>query len=754
MFIRRHITKWSSFFLLFVFVFGFGETKAADNWSTISNGILHLHRQDVGDAGPRNIHVLKIDLRTPNLVIRPILAQDSWGSFLETTSSMAFRTGAVAAINGDYFGPSGPPEGTTIIFGTIYDVESYRRSTFALSDDNSQVDIGIWTSEASLPKWVYNAISGGTTILRNELYDFDPYNENFSDSFKAAKKGLQPRTGIAISEDKNTLLLAVVDGRQPGFSVGMTAEEFANLMIELGGFKGMDLDGGGSTTMVINEDVINKPSDDGVERSVANALGIFITDECHQLDWSTGMPYAGYGAPYDVFSPNKETSLAVECGDAFAKIKVGNDQQTLFQLIYKYGYYYRIDHWERYTLTPQGATYGGVWYEGTAETTIPLTTDELEQQNYAVAYICTWIGNSWKCGCRDSICSSSYWQLQTFGQPSSTAFSMTSMAESDVAEAQNSSVPPPPPPPPGNTPEIIVIEPNGGEIIPSGSTYTINWYAPAQAATFTLGFSTNMGKKWKKIESGITGTAYDWTVPAPNKNLMNCLIKVTAFDSAGKNIGGDKSDAPFAIEVLTLTTPNGGEAIASGSSYNVSWDTYDTQNPVDHVKIFCSTAGGKKKKKRKWKLMATEPGDPGISTCEFPVPKKNMTNCLIKAVAYDYTGAKVAEDQSDGPFTIEVASVISPNGGETLYGGDVVSIDWQTYQTVKEVAKVVLKYTFNGGKKWKTIETITGDNPGTYLWTVPAVPEEKDKCKVMVQLKDEKGKGIGFDTSDSYFAVF
>ena len=316
-----------------------------------------------------------------------------------------------------------------------------------------------------------------------------------------------------------------------------------------------------------------------------------------------------------------------------------------------------------------------------------------------------------------------------------------------------------------NPPIVSLITPNGGETIPSGSIYTIEWNADPLATSFNLQYSWKKGKKWQKwqmldtgvsatADPGISETAYDWTVPTPNKNLLNCLVKVTAFDSTGKKLGDDVSDAPFAIEVLTLTTPNGGEAIAAGSSYNVSWDTNDTQNPVDHVKIFCSTSGGKKKKKRKWKLMATESGDPGISTCEFPVPKKNMTNCLIKAVAYDYTGAKVAEDQSDSPFSIEVISVISPNGGETLYGGDVVSIDWQTHQTIKEVAKVVLKYSLKGGKKWKTIETITGDNPGTYPWTVPFVSVAKNKCKVVVQLKDEKGKGIGSDTSDSHFAVF
>ena len=130
----------------------------------------------------------------------------------------------------------------------------------------------------SLPDWVYNAISGGPTILRDGIYDWDPYNENFSEDFKLAKRARQPRTGAALSADGNTLILAVVDGRQPAISIGMTAEEFANLLIEMGGYTGMDFDGGGSTTMVINKTIVNSPSD-GAERSVANAFAVFSRDQ-------------------------------------------------------------------------------------------------------------------------------------------------------------------------------------------------------------------------------------------------------------------------------------------------------------------------------------------------------------------------------------------------------------------------------------------------------------------------------------------
>ena len=156
--IFRSFYKLVVYFLLpfSLFVSGYGELSAADIWSNIVGGIQHLHRQDIGSAGPRNIHVLKIDLRSRYPVIRPILAQNALGTYVETTSSMAVRTGAIAAINGDYFGSLGPSEGTTIISGKIYDIVAFPRSIFGVSNDNAQVDIGIWTSKSSLPSWDQN----------------------------------------------------------------------------------------------------------------------------------------------------------------------------------------------------------------------------------------------------------------------------------------------------------------------------------------------------------------------------------------------------------------------------------------------------------------------------------------------------------------------------------------------------------------------------------------------------------------------
>lgn len=80
-----------------------------------------------------------------------------------------------------------------------------------------------------------------------------------------------PRTAIGISRDGRKLYFAVVDGRQVG-SVGVTLDELANLMVRLGAYDAINLDGGGSSTMVVNGRIVNSPSDLTGERPVSNAI--------------------------------------------------------------------------------------------------------------------------------------------------------------------------------------------------------------------------------------------------------------------------------------------------------------------------------------------------------------------------------------------------------------------------------------------------------------------------------------------------
>ncbi len=81
-----------------------------------------------------------------------------------------------------------------------------------------------------------------------------------------------PRTAVGFTKDKKTVYLVTVDGRQPRLSVGLTLDELAEYMKNLGCWAALNLDGGGSTSMVVNGKVVNSPSDLLGPRTVANSL--------------------------------------------------------------------------------------------------------------------------------------------------------------------------------------------------------------------------------------------------------------------------------------------------------------------------------------------------------------------------------------------------------------------------------------------------------------------------------------------------
>jgi exopolysaccharide biosynthesis protein len=81
----------------------------------------------------------------------------------------------------------------------------------------------------------------------------------------------QPRTMAGIDRD-GRLLLVTVDGRQPGTSEGVTIEEGARLMRQLGAVDAMNLDGGGSSAMAVDGMLVNHPSDSTGERPIGDAV--------------------------------------------------------------------------------------------------------------------------------------------------------------------------------------------------------------------------------------------------------------------------------------------------------------------------------------------------------------------------------------------------------------------------------------------------------------------------------------------------
>lgn len=124
------------------------------------------------------------------------------------------------------------------------------------------------------PTWdgVVNALGGGPLIVANGKPIFRA-NEGFDQSQLSPRN---PRTAVGQRAD-GRLLLVAVDGRQPGYSVGMSNFELALAMMQLGAVTASALDAGGSTTMAFDGQLLNRPSDPGGERPVAESLVIAYT---------------------------------------------------------------------------------------------------------------------------------------------------------------------------------------------------------------------------------------------------------------------------------------------------------------------------------------------------------------------------------------------------------------------------------------------------------------------------------------------
>jgi hypothetical protein len=108
---------------------------------------------------------------------------------------------------------------------------------------------------------------GGFPLL---LRDGDPVLDRVPAIRAAFALERHPRSAIGVRRD-GTVLIVTVDGRQPGYSEGMTLPELTDLLVELGAVDALNLDGGGSTTLVVGGQVVNRPSDP-VERPVTNAV--------------------------------------------------------------------------------------------------------------------------------------------------------------------------------------------------------------------------------------------------------------------------------------------------------------------------------------------------------------------------------------------------------------------------------------------------------------------------------------------------
>ena len=136
-----------------------------------------------------------------------------------------------------------------------------------------RLDVSYEPVEGEPKSWLLaQDIVGGAGLLIRDGRDIEDWSiERFNPGFAENR---HPRTMIGTAAD-NTIWLVTVDGRQPELSVGMTFVELQALANRLGLVNALNLDGGGSTTMWVQGQVMNKPSDPTGPRKVSDALLVF-----------------------------------------------------------------------------------------------------------------------------------------------------------------------------------------------------------------------------------------------------------------------------------------------------------------------------------------------------------------------------------------------------------------------------------------------------------------------------------------------
>ncbi len=232
-----------------------------------------IHRETwVDPAIPARIHLVRIDLTSAEIALYATKESDRG----QTTSGFADLLSAQVAINGDAFSvsgyrPRGFAMGDSAAWSNTADDISTALLHFGRAGERSYVTIEppeTVLDSTTVPPGTQGAIAGRPLLVRAGTVEsqFD-CNDPVTLSCSRA-----PRTAVAVSQNGNTMWLAVVSGWQAG-SLGMTAAELATFLRARGAFAAVALDGGSSSTLVIDGSVVNAPSD-GIERTVANHLGI------------------------------------------------------------------------------------------------------------------------------------------------------------------------------------------------------------------------------------------------------------------------------------------------------------------------------------------------------------------------------------------------------------------------------------------------------------------------------------------------
>lgn len=198
------------------------------------------------------VHVADVQLSSIEY-LKTAFAQDTYGkNVTQSTSDMAAAHDAVLAVNGDYYGVQ--ERGYVIRNGIVYRDTAGTNEILCIYGDGSMkvVDPSTVTAQELVDQGVWQAFSFGPGLLENGEISVALNSE------VGKAKASNPRTAIGMIDDLHYVFV-VSDGRS-GESEGLSLYELATFMQELGVQTAYNLDGGGSSTMYFNGEVVNDPA--------------------------------------------------------------------------------------------------------------------------------------------------------------------------------------------------------------------------------------------------------------------------------------------------------------------------------------------------------------------------------------------------------------------------------------------------------------------------------------------------------------
>ncbi len=258
--------------LLVVSAPSLARAAVTETSSTPYPGITHVVRTD--DAIPAVAHILIVDLSSDEIRLEATGEPDRG----QRSSQWATGEGLVAAVNGDLhdpfsFTPAGLAWGGGAAWTTSADTEAEGFLVFdrAMDANHARIEVpDTVVAAGDLAAETEGVVAGRPMLVHAGVA------ETAFDCADAAILACEraPRTAVGLSEDGRTLYLVVVDGWQAD-SLGLTAAETAGVLADRGAHEALAFDPGGSSTLFVAGEggVVSSPSD-GVERFVANQLGV------------------------------------------------------------------------------------------------------------------------------------------------------------------------------------------------------------------------------------------------------------------------------------------------------------------------------------------------------------------------------------------------------------------------------------------------------------------------------------------------